>query len=67
MTTTLTTPKCVVCGKTSQVELTDAELAAYIRARLVQEALPEWTADERELLISGTHPACWTEAFGTEE
>jgi hypothetical protein len=67
MTTTLTTPACVVCGQPSHVELTDDELAAYLGRRFVQEAFPNWSADRRELLISGTHPACWTEAFGEED
>jgi hypothetical protein len=31
---------------------------------LIQNALPELTADERELLISGTCPSCWDRMFG---
>lgn len=26
---------------------------------LIQQALPEWSAEKRELLLSSTHPDCW--------
>lgn len=63
----VTTQPCVVCGRQSQVEMTEEELAAFRRERFIQDALPHWPADQRELLISGTHPACWTTLFGPEE
>lgn len=61
------TPQCMFCGKASVVTMTDDELAAYRRERFIQEALPNWTPDQRELLISGTHPECWTRMFGNGE
>jgi hypothetical protein len=30
---------------------------------LIQDVFPELNADEREFMISGTHPACWDEMF----
>lgn len=63
-----TTKPCVVCGKTSRVTV---PLAGYIAWRhhgeFVQNAFPEMSADNRELLISGTHPACWAELFNEED
>ena len=37
------------------------------RGELIQEALPELSADQRELLISGTCPKCWDELFPPDE
>lgn len=63
----ITTRPCTICGQTSEVEMTDAEVTAYQRERFIQEALPHWPKEQRELLISGTHPACWTLVFGDDE
>lgn len=59
--TTITTPKCFHCGKTSQVEVTPEQFQALINPNrpLIQLILPDWTAEQRELLITGTHPECW--------
>lgn len=65
-TTTHTTPPCVVCGSTTHLHLDPAALAAWQAGRYVQDAFPTFSAAERELLISGTHPACWDELFGDE-
>ena len=61
---TITTQACMGCGKTSQLDLTDAEVAALQAGEMVQNALSTRTADERELVITGTHGACWDELFG---
>lgn len=60
----ITTPRCMACGEASIVELTDAEQAALDSGALIQDALPDRTADERELLITGTHGECWDRMFG---
>lgn len=64
MATIVTTRPCIVCHKTSEVEMTDDELNAYNSGQPIQNALPEWSADDRELLISGTHSTCWDKMFG---
>lgn len=33
----------------------------------IQVIFPDLTADEREVLISGTHPECWDRLFPPEE
>jgi hypothetical protein len=54
------TPRCCVCGNTSEAGPVDLDgLARWHSGALIQEALPELSADDRELLISGTHPLCW--------
>ena len=34
---------------------------------LIQQAFPEMTSGERELLKTGFHPACWDSLFNEEE
>lgn len=61
------TKACMVCGKTSQliVELEDFQM--WRSGVAVQDVWPDWTPDQRELLITGTHPECWDEMFKEEE
>jgi hypothetical protein len=55
------------CGKQTLVELEPEKLARWQAGELVQNVWPEKTSDERELLITGTHPECWQEMFGSLE
>ena len=58
---TLTTPQCLFCGKTSVLEVTEAQLAARADGAKAQDVFPdpEYSADFREQAISGTHAECW--------
>jgi|TARA_Y100000034_G_scaffold113196_1_gene147892 hypothetical protein len=60
VTVTATTPRCVLCGNFGKVTM---PLSGFVdcaeNGKSVQDALPKLTAGERELLISGTHDACW--------
>lgn len=59
-----TTPTCMVCHEASTVWL-DLELVERWKGgEFVQNVWPWMRPDERELLISGTHPSCWEELFG---
>lgn len=58
------TPACMFCQQTSVVELTAAEAAAFGAGVVIQEAMPDRPAPERELIRSGIHPDYWTENFG---
>jgi hypothetical protein len=55
------TPKCRVCGNNGMLE--DVDALGYIRwselGENVQDALPGLDADQRELLMTGTHAHCW--------
>lgn len=53
------TPACLVCGERSVVEVNSQALAAWKAGVYVQLAFTGLTAEERELLQTGTHPACW--------
>ena len=55
------TKKCVVCGKNGMLEDVDA-LGYLMWSELgedIQKALPGLDADQRELLLTGTHAHCW--------
>ncbi len=61
------TPPCIVCKKTSLVDLESARFDRWQSGEHVQNVFPDQTPDERELLLTGTHPACWEEIFsGTD-
>lgn len=63
-TVIVTTRACMFCGEPSRVALTADQAEALADGRPVQEVLPDVEPARRELLISGTHPACWEHAFG---
>jgi hypothetical protein len=58
---------CRVCGKTSTLEVDADKYERWRTGELAQKVFPEMSADEREVLISGTHPACWDRLFSKEE
>jgi hypothetical protein len=55
------TRKCVVCKQNGMLE--DVDALGFLRWSELGEdiltALPTLDADQRELLISGTHAHCW--------
>lgn len=56
---------CVVCHEPSMV--VGIPLDGYRRWKAgqhVQDALPELSASDREILISGTHSDCWDRLWG---
>lgn len=55
---------CLVCGERAVVELPKAQKEYWYQNEChVQEAFPDMPKDQREMLISGTHPVCWDEVF----
>lgn len=63
-TAVIVTPTCVICDQIGTVALTTDQATRYNQGGPIHEALPEVPRAEREQLISGTHPDCWTQAFG---
>lgn len=61
------TKPCTVCGQTSVLTLSDVEWAAYRTEANIQKALPHWSTEQRELLITGTHPVCWQQLTADDE
>lgn len=64
----LVTITCPVCWETTDLRI-DNEDGYYAWCQggmLIQDALPELTASEREQLISGICDTCWDETFGED-
>lgn len=59
----VTTPRCIVCGETSEMEVAQHGMAKWNAGAYIQEAFPELSADDREMLLTGTHPACWDSLY----
>lgn len=70
-TVTIITPECVVCGLTSTVTVArdkwHSTWTSGYGHLTMREAFPDMDKDTAELLISGTHPACWDIMWPVEE
>ena len=55
---------CPFCGARHSVEVNPAGFEAWQNGELIQRALPELSATEREQLISHICPKCQAEVFG---
>lgn len=58
-TITVKAPPCVVCGQSAVVVLDAEKFDRWQRGEHIQAVWPKMSADNREVLISGTHPECW--------
>lgn len=63
---TITTPNCIRCGRTGHLDVAPDEAAALATGEPVHQALANHPRQEREMLISGTHPKCWEALFGAD-
>ena len=62
---TFTTPACIHCHKTSEIELDPKDVLRWTGTReLIQNVWPDMSAEDRELLMTGTHSICWNAMFG---
>ena len=61
------TRPCTHCGSASTLTVDADGYRQWRSGAYIQEAFPDMDADTRELLVSGTHPACWTAMFGEEQ
>lgn len=66
-TITVTTKRCYHCGEEGTLTMPAEEglrgVEAYANGEYAQDAFPFLSAEDREQIISGTHPKCWTEMF----
>lgn len=60
----VTTPACPLCGQTSVMYVDKERLALWRNGMVAQRAFPDLAADERELLMTGTHADCWDDLTG---
>jgi hypothetical protein len=59
---------CPVCKKEFVFDMTVEQMAALqIGEKHVQDILPDFTPEDREMFISGFCPKCWDETFVEDE
>ena len=62
------TKRCYHCGENGYIIMSQQDYLigkkAYDNGAFVQDAFPNLSIDQREQIISGTHPQCWIELFG---
>lgn len=59
--------ECPWCGEEHEVEVPFESYLAWQSGESIQVAMPQLSANEREMLISGVCPECWKKAFSYEE
>jgi len=64
---TVMTPRCQMCKQHGVVEVDERGWAMFQMGANVQDAFPDLDADQRELLLTGTHAHCWEQIFGSED
>lgn len=58
---------CECCGTKKVYHLRPERVLAWRNGMLIQDALPELSAEDREFLISGLCPDCWKALLGVED
>lgn len=58
---------CPVCGGVSVIDIPEDAYNKWQTGELIQDAWPEGTPSEREVLISGLCKICQIETFGEED
>lgn len=53
------TPPCMYCGKISRLEVDAVGLRMWQAGAHIQRAFPHYSPNQRELILTGTHPECW--------
>ena len=53
------TKPCIVCDEASVLVLDAVKFERWRGGEHVQVVFADWSAERRELLITGTHPVCW--------
>ena len=66
MTAVVAVP-CRMCDTVHDLTVNVEGFVNWQSGQLIQNALPELSADERELLISGTCDECWQQLFPPDE
>jgi hypothetical protein len=61
------TKTCTVCGEYEVWSLDRKAVESWQAGEYIQNAFPEMSIQDREVLITGTHPACWDKLFPEED
>jgi hypothetical protein len=57
---------CLACKEYEVWSLDREAVVRWQKGDLIQDCFPDMSASDREILISGTHPACWDKLFPEE-
>lgn len=65
----LVTRKSLLTGivRTIEIPVTEVQLDNWNKGMLIQEAMPDISADHREFIMTGVTPDEWDEAFEDDE
>jgi hypothetical protein len=58
------TPECRYCHEGGYLAVPEDGYQRWLRGAPTQNAFPGLSTDEREQIISGYHPECWSAYFG---
>ena len=58
--------QCVHCGDFAIITVNPMDYQSWQEGALIQDAMPYLSADEREMLISGTCDECWAAMYETD-
>jgi hypothetical protein len=61
------TKTCSVCDEYELWVLDRVAVEKWQAGEYLERAFPNMSIEDREILISGTHPACWDKLFPKEE
>ena len=53
--------------RTLDLPITEAQLSDWTNGTLIQKAMPELTADEREFIMTGVTAEEWSNEFGDDD
>ena len=59
----MTTPKCIMCHQSSNLWVDLQSFLSWKHGKLIQDAFAGYSLGFRELLLSGTHSACWDSMY----
>lgn len=62
-----TTIKCLMCGKSYEIEVNDVDYQKFLNGEHVQNCFPYLSEEQRELFISQTCGICWDILFDESE
>lgn len=58
---------CPVCRSQTMIEVEADKFRRWQQGELIQKVWPDMAVEDREMLISGTHPECWVSLFADED
>lgn len=62
------TTRCIHCKIEDVHTITHNQWYEWqIQGKFIQEVFPEWTPEQRDHLLNGTHPECWAKMFPETE